>query len=543
MGDEANGVSTAAFRPGSPGWRWWASALALASAAAVAGGSLAVLPSPLRSWAGQAVLVLAPLAAAAACLGARAAAVEEGRPTWLLLAVGSALAAVGQAYQALALLGEQHVVFPSLGFHLMVAFHVAFAEGALLALRPAHEGRLAAEISLDGALVLLGTSAIVLRFALDEPLSLGLLAPPQAIAVLVGEMAVTASLLFVALLVLWRDTALNGTVVNGLLSTVLLLALGSLPLIFAFTREPMWDASGFDLLRLAGWTALFITAGLAMARFHPSAMPLHREKAARRFRHLIIPGAALFLAAWSVDASRRGTVSAVSQVIIALMGLTLAARMGTALYAVQQESMERRRAEQGAAQARLRAVMARMNPHFLFNALHSLSALVRRDAPSAERALERLGKLLRYGLDSGDQLVTLRDEWDFAQSFLDLETLRLGSRLTAVLVADPEALKIPVPPFIVQPLVENAIRYAVNPYPEGGRVEVRALVRDEQLLIEVRDWGPGTRTAVLADAPGVGVRGVRAQLESHYGAEAHLEAEHPADGGLLMRLVIPADRD
>jgi hypothetical protein len=518
--------------------------MAFASVALLVGASLAAFPTPLRPWAGQAVLILTPLAAAHACAGSRAFAVEAARPTWLLLAVGSALAALGQAYRAWALLFERHPGFPSIDFHLLVAFHVAFAEGALLALRPAHKGRFAAEIALDGILVLLGASAIVLRFTIDEPLTRGLLTLSQAMAVVVALMAVTASLLFTALLAFWRDTALDGAVVNGLFATVLLLALGSLPITLGFTYGPAWGAMGFDVLRVAGWTALILTAGLAMIRFHPSEAPLRRQEAARRYRRLIIPSAALFLAAWSVDASRRGTVTTASQVIIVLMGLVLAVRIGTALYAVEQESTQRSRAEQSAAQARLRVVMARMSPHFLFNALHSLSTLVHRDAPSAEQALERLGGLLRYGLDSGDELVTLRDEWDFARNFLDLEMLRLGSRLTASLDADPGALEVPVPPFVVQPLIENAIRYAVDPYPEGGCIAVRAFMGDdEHLLVEVRDWGPGARDALLIDPPGLGVRGVRAQLESHYGEEARLEAEHPADGGLLVRLVIPADRD
>lgn len=532
-----------AFRPGSPGGRWTVLALALVAGAGAATASLPALPLHLRPFGGHLVMVLAPLAAAAAGLGAREAAAPEGRATWLLLSLGSLLAALGQALWARAELLEQYVAFPSMGFHLVVAFHLAFAEGAILALRPAHEGRLAAEIALDGILVLLGASALVLRLALDEPLSRGLLGLPQVVAVLIGQMAVAASLLFVALLVFWRDTALAGAVVDGLLIAAVFFAFGNLVVTLGVEEGGARNALSFDMVRLLGWIALLLTAGLAVV--HPAADPhtRRREVAAGRFRQLIIPGAALFLAAWAVDAARRGSVTTPSLVVVALMGLTLAARIGTALYAVEQESVERRRAEQRASLARLRAVTAQMNPHFLFNALHSLSALVRRDATSAERALERLGGLLRYGLDSGDELVPLSAEWAFARDYLDMEALRLGPRLVVRTDLQPEALRVPVPPFVLQPLVENAVRYAVSPFPAGGPIEVRAAVEDGWLVVEVRDWGPGSDGGALRDAPGVGIRGVRAQLETHYGTEARLELTRPEDGGLRARLVLPAEQD
>jgi hypothetical protein len=517
--------------------------MALAVGAGVAAASLPALPAHLRPLAGHLVMALAPLAAAAACLAARDAAVPEGRATWLLLALGSVLAGLGQALWARAELLEQYVAFPSMGFHLIVAFHLAFAEGAILALRPAHEGRLAAEIALDGILVLLGAAAIMLRVALDEPLNQGLLDLPQVVAVLIGQMAVAASLLFVALLVFWRDTALAEPVVDGLLVTAVFFAFGNVVVTLGVEEGRAWDALSFDLVRLLGWMALLLTAGLAVTRPEANPHTKRREVAARRFRQLLIPGGALFLAGWAVDAVRRGAVTTPSLVIVALMGVTLAARIGTALYAVEQESMERRRAEQRASLARLRAVTAQMNPHFLFNALHSLSALVRRDAAAAERTLERLGGLLRYGLDSGDEMVPLEREWAFARDYLEMEAMRLGPRLAVSAELDPEAVDVLVPPFVLQPLVENAVRYAVSPYPAGGRIAIRAAVQEGALVVEVRDWGPGADPSVLLDAHGVGIRGVRAQLEAHYGPEARLEIERPEDGGLRVRLEFPADRE
>ena len=547
VASRADGVTRAelarAFARSSPGGRWPRIAVGLAGGAGLAALGLAVLPSYLAPLAGGLVLVLAALASASACLGAREAASPEGRATWLLLGIGALLAAMGQALYARSELQGLYVAFPSMGFHLLVAFHLAFAEGAVLALRPAHEGRLAAEIALDGILVLLGASALVLRFVLDEPLSLGLLGLPQVVAILVGQTAVTASLLFVCLLVVWRDTALAGPVVDGLLVTAIFFAFSDLLVTLGVEPGPDSSDPSLDVIRALGWLALFLTAGLATVRPEATPPAARRATAARRARHLIIPGAALFLAAWAVDAARRETVTMPSLVVVFLMGVTLAARIGTALYAVEEESFERRRAEQQAAHARLRAVTAQMNPHFLFNALHSLSALVRRDPTSAERTLERLGGLLRYGLDSSEEMVLFRQEWAFAKGFLEMEQMRLGSRLSVRTTIPRDVLDLVVPPFVLQPLVENAVRYAVSPFPEGGKVSISAAVEGQALVIEVRDSGPGADPPALLNASGVGIRGVRAQLEAHYGPDARLESERPASGGFVVRLVIPAESD
>ena len=532
-----------AFRRGTAGGPWPRLTLILGGAAACAAASLLMVPPYLQSVSANLVMVLAPLAAAASCVGARHAAPPAGRATWLLLALGSILAALGQAlYARRDLLGELPA-FPSVSFHLLVAFHFAYAEGAILALRPAHEGRSAAEIALDGLLLLLGASAVVLRLVLDEPLASGWLDVPQVVAILIAQISVAASLLFVALLVFWRDTTLAGPVVDGLMVTALLFAFGNFMVTLGLETVPGAMEPSFDLVRLLGWLSLTLTAALATVRPNPSPARARRELAARRFRQLIIPGAALFLAGWALDAAGRETVSVPSKVTIAAMGILLAARIGAAIYAVEQESVERRRAERRAARARLRAVTAQMSPHFLFNALHSLSALVRRDTVATERALGRLGGLLRYGLDSGDQLVLFREEWAFAKNYIEMESLRLGDRLNMRTLIPAEVMDLLVPPFVLQPLVENALRYAVNPFPEGGRVEVRAWREDGRLMVEVQDSGPGADAETIMNAAGVGLRGVRAQLEAHFGQEWRMDSLKLPEGGLLVRLVMPASEE
>ncbi len=532
----------AAFAPDSPGGVWVRLALLLAAVACVA-GLVALLPiSPFRRvWAADLLMVLAPVSASSACMGARVTAAPGGRTTWLLISAGALLAALGQALAARAELAHVLLSFPSASFLLFVAFHIAFAEGAILALRPAHEPRLALEIALDGLLVLLGASALVLRFILDQPLTQGWVTLPQGVAMLLGQFAVAGSLFFVALLVFWRDAELAGPVVDGLLVSALFFAFGNFLVTFGLDPMPESPESALDFVRLAGWLALALTAGLAVIRPDPTPVKERRTLAARRFRQLIIPGAALFLTGWAVDAAGPHQASEPALAVVGAMGALLALRIGAALFAVERESEERRQAERRAARARLRAVTAQMSPHFLFNALHSLSALVRRDAEASERALERLGGLLRYGLDTGDDMVRLQDEWRFAQDYLDLEALRLGPRLEVSVEIDEETKKLPVPPFIVQPLVENAIRHGVSPFPDGGRIELRARLESGRLVVEVSDTGPGASPEDLANASGVGVRGVRAQLESSFGDDWRMETDHRREGGFVVRLVLPVD--
>lgn len=145
-------------------------------------------------------------------------------------------------------------------------------------------------------------------------------------------------------------------------------------------------------------------------------------------------------------------------------------------------------------QAELQALRARLDPHFLFNTLHSIMALVRRDAAAGERALERLGDLLRRVLalnrERAEEL-PLADELDFVRDFLALEALRLGDRLTVIEDIDPDALDCLLPVLTLQPLVENAIRHAIAPRPEGGTVRLSARLEHDDLWVEVEDDGPG----------------------------------------------------
>ncbi len=186
-----------------------------------------------------------------------------------------------------------------------------------------------------------------------------------------------------------------------------------------------------------------------------------------------------------------------------------------------------------AQQAQLAALRARLNPHFLYNALHSVGALVGRDPRRADQALERLGDLLRYVLDAGD-LVAFRREWAFIQDYLAFEELRLGDRLRVEANVEPGTGSVLAPPLILQPLVENAVRHGLADRPEGGRITLGAHLEGGQLVLTVDDDGTG---ALVGEGTGIGVSSVRERLRVLYGDAASVDAgPRPRGFGVTLRL-------
>jgi hypothetical protein len=199
------------------------------------------------------------------------------------------------------------------------------------------------------------------------------------------------------------------------------------------------------------------------------------------------------------------------------------------------------RAEALQARAELEAMRSQLNPHFILNTFHALVGLVRRDPAVAEAALEQLGDLLRYSLriqrERLDE-VTLRDEWAFVQSYLDLERLRLGDRLRVTFDAEDGTLDCIVPSFALQTLVENSIRHAIAPRAAGGRLAVSARQVGDRLIVRVEDDGPGA-AAPPGENHGVGLRLLRERLAALYGGRARLDLE-TAPGGAAAVLEVPA---
>jgi signal transduction histidine kinase len=219
------------------------------------------------------------------------------------------------------------------------------------------------------------------------------------------------------------------------------------------------------------------------------------------------------------------------------------AAAGSAWERVREQGRATAHSEALRAKAELHALRGQLDPHFLFNTLHSVMALVRSDASAAEQALERFGDLLRYVLDVNRDRrdeAPLADELTFVRSYLALEQLRLGARLRVADHVDPDLLDTRVPTFALQPLVENAIRHAIAPHTRGGTLTITARPDGgDRLLLEVRDDGPGaTREHALA-ANGVGLRVLRQRLEVLYGAAACLEITTAPSEGFAATITLP----
>jgi two-component system LytT family sensor kinase len=200
----------------------------------------------------------------------------------------------------------------------------------------------------------------------------------------------------------------------------------------------------------------------------------------------------------------------------------------------------------GLTEARLQALKMQLQPHFLFNTLNAISALIPDEAKPARRMLARLGDLLRISLDHEEtQEVTLREELEFLEPYLEIEQARLGERLTIVMDIAPEMLDARVPHLILQPLVENAVRHGIASRIAPGKVEISAAGEHDGrfLHLEVRDDGRGVdRDHEVRARRGVGLTNVRSRLEQLYDGQHRFELENHAEGGVLVRITLPFRR-
>jgi two-component sensor histidine kinase len=193
------------------------------------------------------------------------------------------------------------------------------------------------------------------------------------------------------------------------------------------------------------------------------------------------------------------------------------------------------------AQARLQALRLQLQPHFLFNTLNAIAALVHKDPRAADDMIGNLSELLRQSLDSSDvQEVPLRKELEFLDCYLEIERMRLGDRLRVEKDIAPDALDAQVPVMILQPLVENAIRHGIEPARAPGVVTIRAERKDELLLLTVRDNGVGATGATAGNGrAGIGLANTRARLQELYATRAELVMEPATEGGVSVSLRLP----
>jgi two-component system, LytTR family, sensor kinase len=192
------------------------------------------------------------------------------------------------------------------------------------------------------------------------------------------------------------------------------------------------------------------------------------------------------------------------------------------------------------AQAELQNLKMQLQPHFLFNTLHTISVLMMRDAGAANRVLVRLGDLLRLSLDHvGSQEVSLKQELEFLNGYLEIEQARFQDRLKINRRVDPVTLDAVVPTLLLQPLVENAIRHGVSKRLGTGVVEIRSKRINSSLHLEIQDNGPGLEPAATAPPKGLGLANTRARLQQLYGSQHQFELKAAPAGGLVVSILIP----
>jgi hypothetical protein len=242
------------------------------------------------------------------------------------------------------------------------------------------------------------------------------------------------------------------------------------------------------------------------------------------FTHLLVAVvyASIWMAAmtafWKIESGR--PLPRAMTVVFMLEGAWFYAMVTGFSYAIltQRRALE---AEKALAVTRLDALRSRLHPHFLFNALHTVGALVRRDPEEAEGAVEKLGDMLRYTLRDGDgDSVPFAEEWEFTRRYLEFEQLRYGERLRVRSEIDPRSLACTAPSFALQTLVENSVRHSISQRPEGGEVEISAQVGGDRLHIRVRDDGGNGLGSEKGSQ--YGLAALRERLQTVYGSELNV---------------------
>jgi two-component sensor histidine kinase len=220
----------------------------------------------------------------------------------------------------------------------------------------------------------------------------------------------------------------------------------------------------------------------------------------------------------------------------------LRSRLAESLREVEEVRLTEARLREHAARAELAALQARINPHFFFNTLNTISSLLEEEPRRAEEIVETLADLFRYtfrATESGP--VPLSDELDFVQSYLTIERARFSDRLRVVREVDPATLSVRVPGLILQPLVENAVAHGIAPLKRGGTIRIVARVEGEALLVEVGDDGVGPPPGgVELIREGHGLGNVRQRLATLYGERGSIDLLAVETGrGAVARLRLP----
>jgi fumarate reductase subunit D len=309
------------------------------------------------------------------------------------------------------------------------------------------------------------------------------------------------------------------------------------PIIAFIGRRHRLDRAKNRLLSVAIWTLMGVTAcvaqsvisGVALFKLGLAVLPTGRTGPPQLERYLLN---------WTVSTFGFNMI-----IFLMIVGAFHAALYYRDLRARRLREMD---LATRLARAELNVLRMQLQPHFFFNALHTISALMISDVPAAHRVITSLGDLLRSSIDhTANQEITLREELAFVGRYVEIQRARFRNRLDVQIDVGDDVLDALVPSFVLQPLVENAIRHGIEPHTRGGRILIRAVRRGPSLGLMVQDDGGGHGTSTAhregneRATAGVGLTNIEARLSQLYGEAQRFRAGRSSDGCFSVELTLP----
>jgi signal transduction histidine kinase len=314
------------------------------------------------------------------------------------------------------------------------------------------------------------------------------------------------------------ETPLSAALISGLVTTGTAAILGVA--VWKLTDRLVWP----DDLRLSFFLWQLIAAVIFSAAWTASAPIIFA----------LIEGGGMSDIRWDVQNTTWRLFMGV-WLYFMVVGVSYSLRINRRLQDQRELAMQ---AESLAAKAGLQAMRSQLQPHFLFNALHSVGSLIETDRESAMDGMERLGDLLRYTIRERDEdRVELSEEWAFVQDYIALQELRFGDRIRVEADFDSSCMTHQVPPFLIQPLVENAFVHGPGSRSSGGLIRVAGSCREGVLTIVVEDDGPG----LTGESGGSGLTNLRSRLEAIYGDRSALSVAERKGGGVRVEIMLSLD--